>query len=169
MNRRASLPDAGEGGFTLIELLVVVLIIGILASIAVPQYFKVVERSRFSAVNSFFSAIKSSQERFLARAGVYTNNYSLLDITYGGIAGTNGGSLNPQFNVGPLTATDSGCGGESGPSYALTVTRQGASPGRYGAYTVTLNSCTNANALSGIVCGGGAILADAVKCGEITQ
>ncbi|MFX4377415.1 prepilin-type N-terminal cleavage/methylation domain-containing protein, partial [Acinetobacter baumannii] len=51
-------PSERESGFTLIELLVVVLIIGILAAIAVPQYFKVVEKGKSSEALTTLDSIR---------------------------------------------------------------------------------------------------------------
>ena len=67
-------------GFTLIELLVVVLIIGILANIALPQYQKAVEKSRMAEALVMLRAIaKANQARFMA-TGEYTKHIDELDI-----------------------------------------------------------------------------------------
>jgi prepilin-type N-terminal cleavage/methylation domain-containing protein len=68
-------------GFTLIELLVVVLIIGVLAAIAVPQYQKAVERARVAKALPLFRAILDAQQRYYLEAGQYQNDADLLDIT----------------------------------------------------------------------------------------
>ena len=67
-------------GFTLIELLVVVLIMGILASVSLPQYFRSVEKAHSAEAVSALSAIASAQERYWMQNGTYTADLVQLDV-----------------------------------------------------------------------------------------
>jgi len=68
-------------GFTLIELLVVVLIIGILSSIALPQYKKAVIKSRFATIKPLLSTIKMAEEEYYLANGEYTDDLSRLSVS----------------------------------------------------------------------------------------
>ena len=67
-------------GFTLIELLVVVLIIGILAAVALPQYQVAVTKSRAVEAIVHVKALAKAEELFFLANGQYTTNLADLDI-----------------------------------------------------------------------------------------
>lgn len=69
-----------QKGFTLIELMIVVAIIGILASIAIPQYQNYIAKSQMTRVVGELSALKTSAETQLME-GVVPSTAAGLGFT----------------------------------------------------------------------------------------
>jgi len=107
----------------LVELAVVIVIIGVLAAFGVPQFLKSVERSKAAEAFNYLSAVRSAQERYLAKEGIYTTAGTDLDIN----------QVAPKyFEVGTISADHSVAGS---PTWELTLTRK-SSTSSYGPYEV---------------------------------
>jgi prepilin-type N-terminal cleavage/methylation domain-containing protein len=70
--------------FTLIEMLVVVLIIGILAAIALPQYRKAVERSRAAEIQTLMRALYTAEQEYQLITGEYATDFTKLSLDFPG-------------------------------------------------------------------------------------
>lgn len=71
---------SGVRGFTLIELLVVMVIAGILAAIAIPNYSEYVVRSNRSAAQSFIADVASRQAQFFLDRRTYATTVAALNL-----------------------------------------------------------------------------------------
>ncbi|WP_432634178.1 type IV pilin protein [Candidatus Avelusimicrobium sp.] len=84
--RTANTFRKATAGFTLIELLVVVLIIGILAAVAVPQYTRAVEKALVSEAKVLLKALLDAEDAYVLATGEPCGTWNLedLDITLPG-------------------------------------------------------------------------------------
>ena len=111
-----------RSGFTLLELLIVVIIVGILASVALPQFGNMVRRARMSEARNMLGAILTAEALYYNEQGVFTNVMArlLVDLPaesaneHWGYAITAGDNT-----VGPVGVTATGDVGS--PAAGMTV------------------------------------------------
>ena len=124
--------NINKKGFTLIEMLVVVLIIGILAAIALPQYRKVVEQSKVSEALVNIKAIENSMRMYLVNSGslpssnIWFKDFADIDLS-GGEWVSDSSYETKNFKYSWLVCNPGGCQmevyrrGQSYDEYALYV------------------------------------------------
>ena len=110
-------------GFTLIELSVVIIAVGMIAAFAVPRLLDSMERTKAAAAFHYLDAVRSAQEKFQIRRGVYADDVTKLELDQ---------PAPGDFVIGKPAPADAGTLSDS---WTLTLTRAGSAVG-YGGYTV---------------------------------
>ncbi|MHC4380184.1 MAG: type IV pilin protein [Planctomycetota bacterium] len=115
--------NTNRSGFSLVELAIVVVILGVLATFAVPRFMSSVEKAKAFESFSYLAQIESAQERYYSENGRYA--YSVRDL--------NIELDSPEFfNVsGPYSPNWE-------TKWEMKLTRNGASSD-YGRYTVVFD------------------------------
>ena len=106
----------GTRGFTLIELLIALMIVGILASIAVPSYTDYITKSRTARAAQLLVELASRQEQFMLDNKTYARTLTDLGYTTGYLGIDDNGEKQPSASANiqhvaaltPGTATASG-------------------------------------------------------------
>lgn len=103
--------EKNKGGFTLLEVIIVIIIVGVLASLALPRFFSTVEYSRATEAMQSLATVRQSVERCYLMRSNYTNcgTFGVLDVDDPG--------LSPGAH---FTYAFSGMGADA---YVITATR----------------------------------------------
>jgi prepilin-type N-terminal cleavage/methylation domain-containing protein len=129
-----------RGGFTLLEIIIVIIIVGVLASLALPRFFTTVEFSKSMEALMSMGTLRGSMERcYMAAGGKY--NPSPTPCNIGNIDVEDPGSS-------PGARFTYAVSGQSATGYVITATRNTVDGGTAGD-TITLTQT-----LTGVTRGG---------------
>ena len=125
-------------GFTLMELLIVIVIVGILASVALPSFGKTIERTRVKDAQATLASVYSAERVYRLDQGGYGTLNDLIANRY---------VTNPNAGNADWTFTISDVSGSTSNTFTATANR---STGGYSTNTVWVNqnfngSCYNGN------------------------
>lgn len=116
-----------QKGFSMVELTVVIVIIGILATMAVPYFKSSVEKTKAREGMSFLHNVELQQARYMAETGAYARTLKELEGRMGETMET------PEFfDKGAISS------GDWETRWQLKLTRNGASSG-FGRYSIMWN------------------------------
>lgn len=108
-----------KSGFSLLELLMVVLIVGILAAAALPNFSRGAERAKVKDAQSVIAALISAERVYYLDQGSYGTDTNLYSSRY--VINPDAGNSNPDWTFGAtggttttVTATRTGGGSFSG-------------------------------------------------------
>ena len=133
-------------GFTLLEVLIVVIIIGVLAAIALPQYVNTIEKARSAEATSNIGALRSSMDRYWYDQSALAASYTAASLANLDIDNPNDDS-NRLFNY---TLTDNSTA--STKNYTIRAERIGKAATHWVQWTQTDNNTGRlykSNALGG--------------------
>ncbi len=112
-----------RAGFSLVELTIVVVILGVLATFAVPRFMRSVERSKAAEIFNYLQNVHIAQVSYNSRSGTYSNTLPKLDVAQ---------KAPKYFTVGAIVSSNFQT------SWRITSRRRVRSSG-FGRYTVVFD------------------------------